>query len=465
MTTATTPYRLEPSWKASGVLLAGVAVAWLALSGETPSHLASRPAWLLGIALLGAFVIEFFERGPQQMIRVDNAALAAAYYLTLFEFLIPQPLFDEQATVSATRRALQLILLGFLGLALGRHLVPIPRKARRAHLPGATPRELAILLGICFLLGHAYMFATVQFHPVKLVEGMLSPRMEQPWGRERLGDWRALLSELKLLTYLVPPITALLLVRVRGTRPWLFVTVCLLAGFEFLAAFTSGTRYVFATHLATFTAAMLLSLDDLRPRRALILFGTVAALLLAFTFGAVQFRKRGLSGLDTPAHPGHRQGLRLVVDNNLRTIAALTEHFPDQSPFLGVEVLHHVLIRPVPRALWPEKPEKLSVSMEDIVQIPETTIASSFVGEGYMAFGWKGTLGFGLALGVLLSLWNRILSSRRHHCDLILYVSGFVWALLAMRSPIWISIGLLPAAAFGIAMGFAFPLARRWARR
>jgi hypothetical protein len=111
--------------------------------------------------------------------------------------------------------------------------------------------------------------------------------------------------------------------------------------------------------------------------------------------------------------------------------------------------------------LFPAKPEKLSFSLEEVVPIPQTTIAATFIGEGYLMAGPWGSVLFGCALGALCSLWNRIPVGLGTPGPVILYASGFHWALLASRSPMWLSIGMLPGLAFVFAWTIAFPVARR----
>jgi hypothetical protein len=161
--------------------------------------------------------------------------------------------------------------------------------------------------------------------------------------------------------------------------------------------------------------------------------------LLVVTVAAVKFRHAGLGkGLRPTTTP------RFVVDQNLRTLARLTEAFPEHHPHLGGEVLLHLAVRPVPRALFPGKPEKLSHSMEDVMGIPGTTIASTFIGEGFLMAGLGGSLLFGFGLGTLCAAWNRLPAAPADPGRIILHAAGFHWALLATRSPIWLTVGLLP---------------------
>jgi hypothetical protein len=444
-----------PSRIATGIVLSACGIAAL-----TASFPPSAAAWISGLGLLGAFAWEASGREPREWFRIDWAALAAGYYLTLAEFLFPQEQFLREVDPAAAGDAIRLVLCGLAGLSIGRHLIwpriPVPT------ITEPSRREWLGLLLFCFVLGHYYMMASVGFNPVRFVKELFGPRFSQPWARDRLGDSRALLSELRLLNYLVPPITAWLLVR-GDLRPLHRVlTVLPLAGLIFVS-FCGGTRYVLATHLATFVTALAWSWPGLNRERALLLFGAPLLTILVVTVLALQFRHQGLARTLDPnrAKPKHRPPQHFVVDNNLRTIAKLTQVFPQQHPYLGWEIPLHILLRPLPRAFVPAKPTKLSFSMEEVVQIPQTSIASTFVGEGYLMAGAAGTVLFGLILGGLCGLWNQITRGSPGAVAIVLYASGFHWALLTARSPIWFSIGLLPCLFLLLVVILAFPVARR----
>ena len=72
--------------------------------------------------------------------------------------------------------------------------------------------------------------------------------------------------------------------------------------------------------------------------------------------------------------------------------------------YLGSEFLVYAILLPVPRALWPSKPEELSFSAEKAFNTSGTagtTISSTFVGEAYMMGGPTAVLVVGLLFGWL----------------------------------------------------------------
>jgi len=147
----------------------------------------------------------------------------------------------------------------------------------------------------------------------------------------------------------------------------------------------------------------------------------------------------------------------LFVDNNLVTISRLTDVFPDKAGFLGFEIPYNALIRPIPRAIWPDKPEGLSVGIEDALDAEGLTISATFVGEAYMADGLLGVVMTALLLGVLAGWWNRLGQDLDSDFKLLLYVSGFFAAALAMRSILQVVPAVLPTLALWIYGKFLLP--------
>jgi hypothetical protein len=135
----------------------------------------------------------------------------------------------------------------------------------------------------------------------------------------------------------------------------------------------------------------------------------------------------------------------LAVDLNLHSIAALQRVFPAHVDYIGLEVPYIALIRPIPRALWPGKPEGLSVSIEQAVGAGEGwTVAATFAGEAYMSGGYLAVLGISLFFGFLTAWWNRLASPNNSQFGVLIYASGFFAAVISMRSLFSFTTALLP---------------------
>jgi hypothetical protein len=179
------------------------------------------------------------------------------------------------------------------------------------------------------------------------------------------------------------------------------------------------------------------------------LVGVVTAVILYLSaYYMLQFRRVGL-GAYTQGF-GESAGYAkdtLFIDHNLPILSLLTDVFPDTMQHLGLEVIYYAIIRPVPRALWPGKPDGLSVDIADALNAKGLTLSATFVGEAYMMGGYVAILTMGLILGWIAGWWNRFGQDLRSNLNVALYASGFFAAMLSMRSMLWLTTAMLPSIA------------------
>ena len=124
--------------------------------------------------------------------------------------------------------------------------------------------------------------------------------------------------------------------------------------------------------------------------------------------------------------------------------------FQNRHDYLGSEFVFYAILLPVPRALWPSKPDELSFSAEKAFNTrgtAGTTIASTFVGEAYMMGGPTAVLTVGLLFGWLARWWDRFALDLRSNAALVLYASGFFAAALTARSMLFTTTAMLPTLA------------------
>ncbi len=115
------------------MICSGVALAWLNLPSEDAMTIFSSVAIVMGATLLLAILLEA-RTGARSLLRADLLMLLALYGLTFLEFLFPQDRFPTAVTTQAAADGTAAVLVGFVGLALGRHLVvrsPWPRASIR----------------------------------------------------------------------------------------------------------------------------------------------------------------------------------------------------------------------------------------------------------------------------------------------------------------------------------------------
>ena len=439
----------RPDLNGTFAALVGFALTALLANGHLPSTLARTSAIgaLVSIGLSVAFDLRL--GGPRNLIRADLMAILAFYFLTLFEFLFPQLAFDTMIDVHSTHMAILAVDLGFLGLLVGRHFLH-PRKqpfARTLTYEIPAIWIVAIFWG-CTIIGYLHMLIAVNFNIAEMVKCFMDPRFSQPWQRGRFGDWKALLVELGLFIYLIPPLAGIMIARRHRYGVFSLLLACAALLFTFFYGFTSGTRNIFASYLVTFLIAYSFALPFARQKELVMLCAASALVMVSATYYMLQFRTVGLRNYwNGDYEPPNTQERTMFVDYNLYSICRLVEVFPSHQGYLGWEIPYQALIRPIPRAIWPGKPEGLSSSIEDALGVEGVTISASFVGEAYMSGGVITVLLIGLAFGAVTGWWSYLASPHNSELGIRIYASGFFATVISMRSLFVFTTALLPTVA------------------
>ena len=437
------------------ILLVVFAFARVATSGETPSKFLQAPAYIIGLGILAAMLFETTQ-GVRSVIRADWVALVSFYVLTLSEFLFPQPQFDGRVTMQEIGDGLELCLIGFAALAIGRCFAYLSdRNDSRIRIEPIPIVGLCFVFWVCVFFAYLAPMIAVRFDPLLLIDEVLGPRFAVAWQRERIGGWSSIVYEMGLLGFAIPVLGAALLNLRDRVGP---IHLSLILGatlFTLFFSFCSGTRNTFAAQLAGFVGTYLLTHRHLSFWRVAVV-GAASVLVMFFAAKTMlEFRDTGLrnyisaaashEGLKTiPSGPAQQE---LFVDHNLWSISMLRKKFPAEYKFLGMELLWHALTKPIPRAIWPDKPIRLSTSIEQALGHSDMTISATFVGESYITFGIPAVIVVGLFVGWLCGFWNHVGYVSQHPFGQIVFASGFGAIAICMRSLIFFTTALLPTLA------------------
>jgi hypothetical protein len=458
MNISTNPYYPKPNpsnpkkriakatWSGTFTLLFGLAIAFIRLSVDmAPSFMASQVAIVVGVAIALSILFDS-RRGWNNLFRADILCILALYFLTLIEFLYPQPKFDQRLTSEQTIQAIEVLLIGFGGLAIGRHITffkPAPPEwLDFGNIPDKTLFRIFLLSAF---LAYIYILLSVDFNPVKLSEALLGSRFAVPWGRGKLGDWRVFFSELKLFTYVIPPLTGIILNRRQSLRFWQMFLVFFIFAFTMFYGFAGGTRNVLAAYIATFMAGYFLTLQRPTLFKVAIPSAIMGYVMVFATRHMLGFRQMGIMNyLSTGAYASEKVQETLSVDYNLFSLGLLVDAFPNKHDFLGLELLFVFLTKPIPRVLWPDKPEGLSTSIEEVVGADGWTVSATYVGETYMMGGIFAVILASLCLGILANWWSRTAAFHTSGYGIVVNALGFFTAAISMRSLIVFTTSILP---------------------
>lgn len=445
---------------ASAVLLSGCLVATVATYREaSPSELAAATSWIWLGAIALSMALEA-RQGIRRLWRADLIAIAALYFLLYFEFLFPQTYFDTLVVPEQAAQASRLTQLGLAAMVLGRHLPAGGTWLVRLGGIRLMPGHYVAVFALAFVLAHLPMWVAVEFDMRRMWEELLGPRFGRSWGRGRYGDLGSLFYELQLFGYIVAPVAGSILAGRRTHRRLTLLLVGVALSFHFTVAFCSGTRNILAIYAATLWAGYVLSAKSLRLVPVAVGTLVLVAGFLALSAGMLKFREHGLrQWMDESRHTegwieeaffgyaeeaDERSGF--MVDYNLWRLAQMQSAFPGTHPHLGWNVAFVALTKPIPRALWPDKPRGLRVELESVIGAEGYTIACTWIGEAHVAGGgaWVGAIGLGI--GFICRLWNRLLLCHSGFA-MILFASGVYAVLLLMRSLMFFTTALLPSVA------------------
>jgi oligosaccharide repeat unit polymerase len=224
------------------------------------------------------------------------------------------------------------------------------------------------------------------------------------------------------------------------------LVVCAILALTLFYGFSGGTRSIFITYLLTFASGYLLFKRNLKIWQVAGYGAVFIFLTLIAVYFMLEFRTVGLANYSV----AERKSETLFVDNNIIVISRLTDVFPEKEGYLGGEIPYNALIRPIPRAIWPGKPEGLSLGIEEALGAEGLTLAATFIGESYMSGGFLGVVIASVLLGAIAGWWNRMGHDLESDFNLLLYVSGFFAAALSMRSILQVVPALLPTLALWI---------------
>ncbi|BAT55532.1 hypothetical protein NOS3756_45200 [Nostoc sp. NIES-3756] len=430
----------------TGIIIAGLCVAYTNISTSlTPSQMANQVAIAVGIAL--ALSIWFdSKKGLQNLFRVDIICLVSLYYLTLVEFLLPQNSFNTVLTAEQAAHGLYVILIGIGSMALGRHfnfLKPEPKLW--SYLGNLPDKILFRLFIISALLGYLYILMSVDFNVFKIYDAWLGPRFAVPWARGRLGDWRALLSELKLFSYVIPPLAGIIWNRRQSFQSWQIFLVMVIFAITLFDGFAGGTRNVLGSYFAAFLGGYFLTLKRPNLFNLAIPSAVVGYAMMFATRHMLGFRNMGiLRYLETGAYATQKVQENFAVDYNLGAIGIIVDAFPQKYNFLGFELLYVFASKPIPRALWPGKPEGLSISIEEVTGAAGWTVSTTYIGEAYMMGGVIAVILMSLSIGMLASWWTRTAAFYNTGYGVVINALGFFTGALAMRSIAFFTTSILP---------------------
>jgi hypothetical protein len=251
----------------------------------------------------------------------------------------------------------------------------------------------------CFFLGMLNFAIPCNFNVFEMAYYVGQERWAAPWGRGQLGGWDAFLDHMQYFGYLLPILTVVIgrRVGVRNARTLICVALSIVMTL-FLAQ--SGSRRVIGVVAGMALVLWILDQQQLRLKHLIATGLSVVVLLLALQV-MLEYRNVGfgvLVGGDANVSRLEKRQLleeqHLRVDDNFYRLCQIIQLIPQSYGFVYHQYLVYVLVRPVPRVFWPEKPVDPGFDLPSALGVEGVSYSYSVIGELYMSLGF-----IGIALG------------------------------------------------------------------
>jgi hypothetical protein len=292
----------------------------------------------------------------------------------------------------------------------------------------------------CFFLGMLNFAIPCNFNVFEMAHYLGQERWSAPWGRGQLGGWDAFLDHLQYFGYLLPTLSVVIGRRVGLRNPRTIVcTAMSIVMTLFLAQ--SGSRRVIGVVAGMALVWWILDQQRLRMKHLVTTAVAIVAVLLTLQI-MLEYRNVGLSnlvGASGPAVNGPEKNQMLEedhlrVDDNFYRLCQIIQLIPNTHGFVYHQYLFYVLVRPVPRVFWPEKPVDPGFDLPNALGVQGVSYSYSVMGELYMSLGFFGIALGGWFYGRIASFARGLLSRSTTQGALVIY-SIIVMALFSgMRS-------------------------------
>jgi hypothetical protein len=322
----------------------------------------------------------------------------------------------------------------WIGIALPTWRLPSP--LMRASRMDFGPGQVHLAIWVCFFLGTFNYFFQSGFDLGTILSGLTAPRWDAPWTRGSLGDWNSFLEELQYFSYALPSLTVILADRAKSN--WLNYRV--LSGILLSCIFLAFQVQIGGRRIIGIILGAALLTWFLLNRR---LSFAKAALIFVMIVGVVNFLQTILlirtMGLDN--YIQNREEIAaendadyIHVDDNFLRLAQIVNLFPEEVDYVGMKQIVYVIVRPIPRAIWPDKPLDPGYSLSELVGMESVSLTTSIVGELYATWGLTTVLFGGIFLGSLAKSWNSVLRVSKGNNGKLIYALGIMVLFVGVRS-------------------------------
>lgn len=362
-------------------------------------------------------------RSPKSLLRAEYLLSLAPIYWLLLDLL--QGVYPMRGTSP------EQITSAFMGIGLFVVALWVAVAYRPWRAPAALVRSVSeefstqvffSLAVAAFILGMLKFAIPTDFDVAEMWYYVGQSRWAAPWGRGQLGGWDAFLDQLQYFGYILPALTVIVARRAGwGDSRALLCTGMAIIMVMFLSQ--SGSRRVIGVVFGIAFITWILTERRLRTKHVLIGGAAVAALLLSLQV-MLEYRRVGLAALfENEKSEPILQGDYLHVDDNFYRLCQIIGLIPESYPHTYHKYFVYVLVRPIPRVFWPDKPVDPGFDLPRATGARGVSLSMSVIGELYMAAGFIGIALGGWFYGRLSGMASQLLAQRGAFGAVLIYAT------------------------------------------
>lgn len=364
-------------------------------------------------------------KNPKTILRAEHILVLAPIYWLLLDLLQKAYLIEEAWSdgIKGAFFGIGLFIVGVWTASMMNSLsLPQPVIDSSSHKLGT--KTLFGLVLVFFSIGILKYAYPCNFNPITMVSYLFVDRWSAPWARASLGGWSSFLDHMSYFGYLLPTLTVLLAMRSKRLNFQIFAS-----GFlsMFMAVFLAqgGSRRVIGVIFGAAIICWLIEQRKLKLKQLVIAFVSVA-LLLTVMQSMLNFRGSGFAAAFDETEEMESIYQHLHVDDNFYRLSQTVTIVPRYFPFVYEKQIVFALIRPIPRAIWKNKPVDPGFDLAAIIGAKGVALTHSVIGDWYITGGWIGVFIGGLLYGGLARTISSLLIKDAESAG------GLVYSLMVM---------------------------------
>lgn len=404
-----------------GVLMGTLlAVSLVPYKVSTPGALRSSAIALMAGLAAGPILSSFFN--VRNIMRTENLIGLAPIYWLLLD-LVTGAYEMERTSREAVMQTFWVMGFGTIAYWFGTMARPwsLPAGFMRSCAMRFSTKALLPIVLFCFFLAMLRFAIPCNFDMVLMFKSVINDRFSAPWSRGSMGGWDSFADHLSYFGYLLP---TLAIIMARRTSWYNFTTlislICASIFLLFLAQ--SGSRRIIGVCLGAALLYWILDRKKIKLYQLVISGAAIVGILFIMQMMIVSrmigIGEAGLGNTSSVAYYSLKgedlaagaipKGLH--IDDNFLRLSQTILLVPTKFDYVYHKQIMYLLLRPIPRVFWPEKPTNAGFELYKILD-SGASLTTTILGEFWISWGWIAVALGGWFFGRLACLSSPLFNS------------------------------------------------------